>query len=80
MAGCTFPLFRNTITRLIGDLCIEHDEAYTKRIWRTKVWSDFNLTARIIERGYFWLGIGAFLWATILGTPYWLWKKYMVQI
>lgn len=59
------------------DLCLAHDDAYTKRIWREKVAADFILASGMAVRGYAALGFFTLLYVIILGTPYWMWKKWM---
>jgi hypothetical protein len=77
---CSFPLFRSWLEREIGDLCEQHDLMYMQRIWKLKVASDFEFCSLVAARGYTLLAYGAFVYFLVLGTPYWLWKKYKVKL
>ena len=78
---CTSPKilgFDRWFQEKFGDLCHAHDVAYLERVWSVKMQSDYDLTAGMIQRGYFWLGVGTFLFVASLGSLYWLWKKYKI--
>jgi hypothetical protein len=74
--SCSFPIFRQWLEDRFGDLCEQHDVDYVKRVWVRKVASDFEFCAGMASRGYTALSLCAFLYFTIFGTIYWLWKKY----
>lgn len=82
MARCTIlSLFglQDWFDRNFLDLCLAHDEAYLTREWRDKVSADFILAAGFASRGYGWIGYFSLLYTGILGTPFWLWKKYICK-
>jgi len=60
-----------------ADLCREHDAYYTTRIWRHKVYSDFFIAARLADRGCYKAAYASVPYLSVLGTIYWLWKKYV---
>jgi hypothetical protein len=75
--ACSFPIFRDWLELRFGDLCQAHDIAYVTRVWRMKVSSDFEFCYAMAMRGYVLLAYAAFLYFTIAGSLYWLWKKYL---
>lgn len=77
--ACTVPKlfgFRDWFESKFKALCDDHDALYLKRVWKIKWMADFLISAQIAERGYVALAIAAFIYNAVLGTPYWLWKKY----
>ena len=80
---CTVPgwfRFNKWFESRFGDLCDAHDAAYTMRIWRYKVASDFDFCGNMALRGYPALAWVCLLVFVFLGTPYWLWKKYIKRL
>jgi hypothetical protein len=77
--SCSAPKilgFRKWFESRFADLCFEHDALYVLRKWRTKLYADFLIAAKIVERGYFWLGFGTLAYTLTIGTAYWVWKTY----
>ncbi len=62
------------------DLCLAHDDAYTKRVWRQKITADFDLAAGMAARHYAVLAFGTLVFVSTFGTIYWLWKKYAATL
>ena len=77
--ACTVPWPLNVwMNKNHPDICKEHDDAYVKRIWSIKVASDFVVSQRFAERGYYSIAYVAVHYLAVFGTIYWLWKKYRV--
>lgn len=74
--ACSFPFFRQWLNERFGDLCRYHDDMWATRVWKLKVASDFEFCSLMAARGYVALATLAYLYFTIPGTIYWLWKKY----
>lgn len=58
------------------DLCIAHDESYETRVWQDKLAADFILAAGFVNRGYISIAFLSLFYTLILGSLFWLWKKY----
>lgn len=75
--ACTVPWpLRRWFEARFADLCREHDAQYVKRVWWAKVDSDFKIAYELSSRGYPLLAYASVPYLAILGTIYWLWKKY----
>jgi len=78
-----------TVPKLLGlqswfdarftDLCLEHDRLYSIRSWQVKLYADFSLAMHLCDRGYCTLGVLSIPYNLILGTVYWVWKKYFAE-
>lgn len=60
-------------------LCEAHDAAYETRVWKDKLSADFILAAGFANRGYNALALFSLPYTLILGSCYWLWKKYVCK-
>ena len=81
MGKCTVPKIfgiKKWFDKKFNDLCEQHDLLYSTRIWHDKVVTDFSLSLEFARRGYHALAFAAIAYTTLLGIPYWLFKKYVV--
>lgn len=79
MARCTILKFfglQNWFDARFLYLCEAHDAAYETRIWKDKLAADFILAAGFVNRGYITIGLLSLPYTLILGSLFWLWKKY----
>lgn len=79
-----------TVPKLLGlqkwfdarfeQLCKEHDRLYELRIWKVKLYADFQLAMKFCDKGYCTLGVLSVPYNLILGTGYWLWKRHRERL
>lgn len=76
MGACTLPALiglRRWFNDNFGDLCKSHDDLYDVGFDRKK--ADRILAIGIISRGYFWLGVFAYIAVRLFGWLHYKPKK-----
>ena len=80
MGGCSVPIKKVWFDERFKELCDWHDAEYKKRVWQDKVIADFVVTAEFAKRGYPLIAYGSIPYFHILGTAFWLYKKYTHEV